>query len=100
MKETPNKSIQDVVEQIMKSAQCPEHREGKTRFLATDEITSLVQNVKDEERERIIKITRTVAPSLDSEEYSDSVKELECFQDGFDDCSAVIRKSLSNTPES
>lgn len=34
---------------------------------------------------------RTVSPSMTSENYSDSVTELECFQDGFDDCGLQLR---------
>lgn len=44
--------------------------------------------------EKGIKATRRASPTLDSENYSDNVTELECFQDGFDDACGVIIKAL------
>ena len=56
---------------------------------------------KDKEREEAVAEERKfltslyiTSPSIEPENYSDSVTELECFQDGFDDAKAQIESKI------
>lgn len=46
--------------------------------------------------DEMYKATYASSPSIDSENYSDSVTELECFQDGFDDALSGVRKKIES----